>query len=198
MKTLLQQFDATYFWSWTGEGNPSATDASIHHINQHFGITLPSDLVYFAKHSKNFRFMYLGFGPDYPSESHIIRVNSYWRRRRRTRRVPRNLILITPGYDDYFWGLDMASPNGAGSYAVQFWCPDEVTWFGEPILRYPSFAEYIAGVIQWEARVPRQAASKPPAVDATTAAPVAEILPDKRRKERRQQQPRLRSRTRIR
>jgi hypothetical protein len=148
MESLRQRFDDMKVPVLREHQRP--TDGSVSRVNEHFSIRLPAELVQLAKHSKYYPAYFLSLGPDYQSHCHIIRVNSYWRRRRPKRRIPRNLVVITQGYmDDRFWCLDTSAPTNEGDYAVQFWCPEPMTWFGEPVLRYPSFAEYIEGVIKW-------------------------------------------------
>jgi hypothetical protein len=111
--------------------------------------------VQLAKHSAAYDAYFLSIGADYASQSHIIRVNSYWRRRRMKRRIPPNLVVITEGYmDDLFWCLDTSSPCCTGDgYAVQFWCPEKLTYSssGRPVQRYPDFESYMEGVIKWSA-----------------------------------------------
>lgn len=152
MDNLFQRFDSLKAVWFAGHARP--TDGSINKVNAHFGIHLPRNLVQLAKHSKNYNACFLSIGSDYQSPSHIIRVNSYWRRRRPRRRIPRHLVIITEGsMDDRFWCLDTSAPSSDDNdaYAVQFWCPDEIIYpsHDRPTLRYPNFEQYIDGVIKW-------------------------------------------------
>ena len=148
---LMRQFNDLNLVAFTD--HPRPTDGSINRINTHFGIRLPRTLLQLAKHSKNYNAMFLSLGADYTSRSHIIRVNSYWRRRRPKRRIPRHLVIVTHGYtDDLFWCLDVSAPASDGDgYAMQFWCPDELIYPSDdrPVQRYPDFDSYLAGVIKW-------------------------------------------------
>jgi hypothetical protein len=151
MESLCQRFDSVQAICFREHKRP--TDGSINKVAAHFGIQFPREFVQLAKHSKNYSAYFLGIGSDYESPGHMIRVNSYWRRRRPKRRVPRNLIIITEGYmDDMFWCFDASAPTVAGGdYAVQFWCPDEITYPSDDrsVQRYPDFGSYMDGVIKW-------------------------------------------------
>lgn len=142
MDSLRQRFDAVKPLYYVDHKRPS--DSSITRVSEHFGLVLPSDLVQLAKHSKYYAAHFLSIGSDYSSPLHIIRANSYWRRRRPKRRIPKNLVILNIGYDDNYWCLDLSSQNKNGEYAIQFWCPEEISWFGaKPVLWYPSFREYV-------------------------------------------------------
>jgi hypothetical protein len=151
MDSLIQRLDTLRPVCIPRHARP--TDGSISKINAHFSIQLPLALVQLARHSRNYDAYFLGLGPDYTSLSHIIRVNSYWRRRRPKRQLPRNLIIVTEGYmDDRFWCLDTSTPAvGSGGYPLQFWCPEELVYPSDerPIMRYPDFESFVEGVIKW-------------------------------------------------
>ncbi|NJM12346.1 MAG: hypothetical protein HC889_11100 [Synechococcaceae cyanobacterium SM1_2_3] len=128
-----------------GPAHPPPTVESIDKISKHFGIVLPDDLVELATRSKKFSSLFLSLGPDYPSRNHIIRVNSHWRHRRRTRRLPNHLVIITDGFmDDRFWCMDIEQPN-----AIQFWCPEPITYASvePPPTRYVTFEAFIEGMV---------------------------------------------------
>jgi len=120
---------------------PRPTESSLQRIHAHFGISLPRDLVEFATLSRHFGHWFASLGEDYTSPQHIIRINSYWRRRRRTRAIPKNLIIINIGFDDDLDCLDMASLSPAtGEYSIRYWSPG-VDSAGVRV--YSSFLEYI-------------------------------------------------------
>lgn len=146
IETLVDRFDAAI----CPAGACSAlkpTAASIKKINEHLGIQLPILLVEFATRSKNFGSWFSSLGPDYESPLHIIRLNSYWRRRRPKRRLPVNLIIINQGFDEDMDCIDTSSCNTSpGEYAIRYWCPEGNT--GDP---FPSFTAYIEShITYWE------------------------------------------------
>jgi hypothetical protein len=151
---LIVAFDAQFRGlRWVDDDESQRpTGASVRRIETHFGIKLPADLVHLARRARHARSFLLEFGPDEHTSSHVIRCNSYWRRRRRTRRLPRNLIILNQGYmDDLFWCLDIAAPTADGAdYAVRFWCPDPIQYPGErPTERYPDFRSFLHAHIYW-------------------------------------------------
>ncbi|HSX58859.1 MAG TPA: hypothetical protein VLF18_01550 [Tahibacter sp.] len=99
MLALIEQFnaldDSLYFPHW-----PKPTDGSLSRIEAHFGVKLPPLLVSLARNSRRFGQRFASIGPNHDSPQHIIRINSYWRRRRRTRRVPRGYVIVTDEHDD--------------------------------------------------------------------------------------------------
>ena len=114
---------------------------SVRKINAHFGIELPHELVLFAKLSKSFGSWFASLGDDYDSPSHIIRINSYWRRRRKTRAIPRNLLIINRGFDDDLDCIDLESFDGStGAFSIRYWFPGCVA---EESTVYPSFNDYM-------------------------------------------------------
>ncbi|WP_257387174.1 SMI1/KNR4 family protein [Tahibacter caeni] len=119
---LMQQFDAQWSGDWAAS-ETRATPASIRRISEHFGITLPPLLVALARSSHYFTRYFASLGRDYDDPGHIIRINSHWRRRRRTRRVPRGLLILNHSYDDDYWCLDAAATCEPGAYPVYYWAP---------------------------------------------------------------------------
>jgi len=126
---------------------PRPTESSLQRINAHFGISLPLDLVEFAAHSRNFGHWFASLGDDYTSTKHIIRINSYWRRRRRTRAAPRGLVIINIGFDDDLDCIDISSlDRAAGEYAIRYWSPG-VEAAGLRV--YGSFREYVEATVNY-------------------------------------------------
>jgi hypothetical protein len=144
---LAKRFDAALFHVLPAP--PRATTFSIARINAHFGITLPADLVEFARCSKAFGNWFASIGPDYESPNHIIRINSYWRRRRRTRSMPRNLVAINLGFDDDLDCLDVSSYDPmSGEYHIQYWSPGV-----ESVAPSSTFLSYVETLVKtWEAQ----------------------------------------------
>ena len=116
---LIAAYDQAVDRSWD-EPHRRPTPFSIKRIEQHFGLRLPPLLIELARASKSFSSIFTSLGADYEAHDHIVRVNSYWRRRRRTRRIPRSYVILTQGHDNHFWCLDK---HEAGETAMQFWCP---------------------------------------------------------------------------
>jgi hypothetical protein len=150
VESLRQRFDELFESGAWLNPHPRPTDGSLLRIERHFGIRLPRVLVTMARSSKA-AWCFLSLGPDYDSHQHIIRVNSYWRQRRRTRRLPQDLVLLTHGHDDYYWALDVARVPGGDALPMQFWCPDKITYCSDerPTQRYPSFLEWLRAEVHW-------------------------------------------------
>lgn len=128
-----------------GFQHPRPTRHSIAKINSHFDITLPQSLLEFVRCWRSSGCWLASLGPDYESGSHIIRINSYWRQRRRTRRIPSNLVIINRGFDDDLDCLDLTQFNpNTGEYAVRYWSPGIPD--GEA---YTSFPEYMDSQIRF-------------------------------------------------
>jgi hypothetical protein len=127
---------------------PRPTLSSIARINAHFGITLPADMIEFALSSKGFGHWFASLGPDEQSRNHIIRVNSYWRRRRRTRAIPRHLVVINIGFDDDLDCLDLSAFDAcSGEYPIRYWSPGTPN-DGLPSLSFRSYLEH--QITGWE------------------------------------------------
>ena len=143
---LVERFDSVISGGWHV---PYPTDSSINRINNHFGIVLPESFLYFAKHSKKFGSWFCSFGEDYLSPQHVIRMNSHWRRRRKKKRIPSNLVIINIGFDEDCDCIDLHSLNeSTGEYQMEYWNP----YLDAPSsLRYNSFPHYIEHHIKgWE------------------------------------------------
>lgn len=147
LQELIAAYDEAVDRPWD-EPHRRPTAFSIKRIEQHFGLSLPPLLIELARASKSFSSVFTSLGADYEARDHIIRVNSYWRRRRRTRRIPRSYVILTRGHDDHFWCLDKLE---TGETAMQFWCPEELVYFSDerPVTRYTSFDEYLREDIRW-------------------------------------------------
>jgi hypothetical protein len=128
--------------------HPRPTSHSIARIESHFGITLPRALLDFARSASRFGCWFSSLGPDYDNRAHIIRVNSFWRNRRRTKRIPRKLVAFTIGFDDDLDCFDTdAHDTVAGEYEIRYWSPG-VEDAGS---RHASFAAYVESHIRsWE------------------------------------------------
>ncbi|MFN8673312.1 MAG: SMI1/KNR4 family protein [Candidatus Sericytochromatia bacterium] len=100
-------------------------DSSIKKIETHFGFKLPESFIEFAKKSNSFSSFFSSLGNDYKNISHIIRINSYWRNRRKTRAIPKNLIIFTLGYDEDFYCFDLDNFDPIkNEYQIQYWSPN--------------------------------------------------------------------------
>ncbi len=118
---------------------PRPTKHSIAKINEHFGIVLPYSLLEFVRCWRASGTLLASLGPDYDSYNHIIRINSYWRHRRRTRRIPNNLVVFNLSHDEDCDCFDVSRFDSAtGEYAIQYWFPGTT----EEII-YRSFPEYM-------------------------------------------------------
>lgn len=119
--------------------HPRPTPFSIRRINEHFQMTLPASFLQFVRSWRSSGNWFAGLGSDYDSPFHIIRINSFWRRRRRTRRIPHNLVIFNRGHDEDCdcFNLDVYDP-ASGEYEIRYWFPG----FKE-IVSYPSFFDYM-------------------------------------------------------
>lgn len=149
---LARRFDAAMGPSSPPYSPP--TRAEIARVEQHFGILFPPLLVQLAVLSQHFNARFLCLEAHPKGGNSIISVNSYWKRRRRTRRLPANLIIVTEGYmDDAFWCLDRTDrAGGCGEFAWQFWCPDRLISPDEtqvPVTRYSNFRSFIEADLEW-------------------------------------------------
>lgn len=129
------------------------TSGSLARIQAHFAIDLPPLLIALSGASHGFVRRFASLGLDEDSPSHIIRINSHWRRRRRTRRIPRGLIIVTMDHHDEHWCLDTnAAADGDDRFPLQFWSPDPMIYPSEsdrPTERYPNFATFLRADIYW-------------------------------------------------
>lgn len=121
------------------------TPRSVAAIQAHFGIQLPRSLIALAQESVHFGAYFAGLGEDQGSPTHIIRINGSWRRRRRTKRLPRDLVAINLGFDE---DLDCLVHPGGDDGVVVYWCPQ-----GERVEVASGFCEYLAQrLTAWEGR----------------------------------------------
>jgi hypothetical protein len=139
LESLIQYANAAPPPLYNPFQHPLPTPQSIDRINQHFGIQLPLQLVESVRSWHHSGTWFASLGPDYASCHHIIRINRYWRRRRRTRRLPNHLIIINLGYDEDFDCLDINSPDAeSGGYMIQYWSP------GIREITHQTFLAYLA------------------------------------------------------
>ena len=119
--------------------HPRPTEFSIRRISEHFHMTLPGSLLEFVRSWRASGRWFASLGDDYESPEHIIRINSYWKRRRVTRRLPHNFVVFNLCHDEdcdcfNLDGYDRAS----GEYEIQYWYPG----FSE-VVSYPSLLHYM-------------------------------------------------------
>jgi hypothetical protein len=142
---LIRRFDAVVPAYW--EGPPPPTSISLIRIEKHFSMTVPHSLVEFARNSKSFGSWFASLGPDYGNRNHIIRINSYWRQKRKTKAIPKNLVALNIGFDEDLDCFDLGQFNeGTQEYAIQYWSPgiNDGT-------RYTDFPAYIESCVSfWE------------------------------------------------
>lgn len=121
------------------------TSRSVAAIEAHFRIQLPRSLIVLAREARHFGAYFAGLGEDQASPTHIVRINSNWRRRRRTRRIPPDLVVINLGFDE---DLDCLVLPGGDDGAVVYWCPH-----GDRVEVGSGFCEYLARrITAWEGR----------------------------------------------
>lgn len=104
------------------------TSQSVQEIESRINLRLPDLLIQMAMRCDSFSSVFLSIGPDIENHSHIIPYNRYWRRRRRTRKLPSDLVIITNGWmDEDFWCF-VRSPQGTGIVEprLQYWSPAPV------------------------------------------------------------------------
>jgi alkanesulfonate monooxygenase SsuD/methylene tetrahydromethanopterin reductase-like flavin-dependent oxidoreductase (luciferase family) len=132
---------------------PRPTERSIRTIERHFGISLPPAMIELAARAACYGDWFASLGDDFASPTHIIRVNSYWRRRRRTRALPRDLVAINLGFDADLDCLVVGA--GIGDHApVRHWSPGVTDG-----RRYAGFREYVEALLEtWAA----DGSKKPP------------------------------------
>ncbi len=139
LQSLIDRANRVSPMPWRPFQHPRPTKHSIAKINEHFRITLPHSLLEFVRCWRSSGTLFASLGADYGSPNHIIRINSYWRQRRRTRRIPGNLVVINQCHDEDCDCLDLARfDSTTGEYAIQYWFPgttDEIV--------YSSFPEYM-------------------------------------------------------
>src|SRR3954469_5593881 len=129
--------------------HPRPTEFSIRRISEHFQISLPQSLLEFVRSWRASGTWFASLGDDYDSPLHIIRINSYYRRRRMTRRLPRNLVIFNQCHDEDCdcFNLEAYDP-ATGEYEIRYWYPG----FDE-VVSYPSFLHYMDFQISgWQKR----------------------------------------------
>jgi hypothetical protein len=146
-KELAERLDDVLYGDW--EPHPLPTQASISEIEERLRIQLPEELIEVAKHSRKFSNLFLSLGPDFGSHSHIVPYNQYWKRRRRTRRLPTDLVIVTNGFmDEDFWCLVRNSGN---PLAVEYWSPAPIGYpkCGVRGERFSSFLSFLEMLIEF-------------------------------------------------
>jgi hypothetical protein len=149
MDSFAAKFDEVIGDFW--EPHPKPTDSSLAEIGSRLRLSIPKEFSDFAKASSRFSNVFLSLGDNYESHNHIIPYNLYWKSRRRTRRLPSDLVIITDGFmDEDFWCL-VRPPiaSSAGNVAVEYWSPAPI---GYPKgshrgPRYESFTAFLEMLI---------------------------------------------------
>jgi len=119
--------------------HPRPSEFSIRRINEHFQMTLPESLLEFVRSWRSSGRWFASLGGDYDSPEHIIRINSYWRRRRITRRLPHNFVVFNLCHDEDCDCFNLgAYDRTTGEYEIRYWYPG----FNE-IVSYPSLLHYM-------------------------------------------------------
>lgn len=127
--------------------HPRPTEFSIRRINEHFHMTLPRSLLEFVRSWRASGRWFASLGDDYESPEHIIRINSYWRRRRLTRRIPHHFIVFNLGHDEDCdcFNLD-GYDHASGEYEIRYWYPGF-----DDVVSYPSLLNYMDSQISgWQ------------------------------------------------
>lgn len=147
MDLLIERFDAVGLGGTGARSKP--TPSSLEKIQDHFGFKLPELLVCLGTSSLCYDNWFAGIGDDFLSGNHIVRINSHWRRRRRTRALPPNLVIFNLGFDLDFdcFDLDQRDPS-TGDPFVRYWTPGASV--DEPI-HHANFRAYLEDAVQeWE------------------------------------------------
>lgn len=123
MQDLVAKLDAALPELW--EPHPRPTVAPLSRISAHFNLSLPHELIELARSSDRFSDLFLSFGENYTEPNHVIAYNRYWKRRRRTRKLPGDLVILTNGFmDEDFWCLVRPGDhNEPERPVVEYWSP---------------------------------------------------------------------------
>lgn len=159
VSNFVEQFDSAVHDFWGA--HPRPTRASLERISQALRIRLPDLLVSLARESSRFANLFLSLGDNYESHDHIIPYNRYWRQRRRTRRLPKDLVIITNGWmDDDFNCLVRPENSSDTVVAVEFWSPAPVGFPKQSHRgpRHESFETFLTGLIRHHADARRRSA----------------------------------------
>jgi len=126
---------------------PRPTSASIKRISEHFRMMLPHVFLELVRCWRGSGSWFASLGNDYENPQHIIRMNSYWRTRRRTRRLPSHLVIFNLGFDEDCDCFDLeAYDRATGEYPIRYWTPGCAA---EPI--QPTFLDYANRLItSWQ------------------------------------------------
>ena len=153
MDSVTSRFDEVVHDFW--EPHPRPTSASLAAISARLRLTIPLELAQLANHSSRFSNIFLGLGENDDAYNHIIPYNRYWKSRRRTRRLPADLVIITNGFmDEDFWCLVRPTEASASSpstqQAVEYWSPAPIGYpkAGHRGPRYETFAQFLDMLIE--------------------------------------------------
>lgn len=121
----------------------SPTVESVQEIENTLKIKLPMTLIKFAELSKSYGNWLASIGPDYTSNTHIIRINEELRK---SPKFPQNFVAINVGYDEAWDCIDLDTFEPArGEYLITYWAEDVSPREAD---LYGSFHEYISGCIK--------------------------------------------------
>jgi len=148
MNNFVERFDHA-IRGYGGDHSPP-TEASLNRISTVLRIRFPDLFVKLAMESSRFGHVFLSLGEDYDSATHIISFNRYWRRRRWTRRLPSDLVIISNGFMDEDFNCLVRPENGDEALAVEYWSPAPIGYpkNGCRGPRYSSFDEYLEALVQ--------------------------------------------------
>ena len=149
MTTIAQRLDEVLHGFW--EPHPLPTSTSLLEIESRMRVSLPVGFVELANQCAKFSDIFLGLGENYDAHNHIIAYNRYWRTRRRTRRLPTDLVIITNGFmDEDFWCLVRPDDEAAADeWAVEYWGPAPVGFSTQGMRgpRYETFEAFVESLI---------------------------------------------------
>jgi hypothetical protein len=100
-----------------------ATKFTFTKIEKHFGIKLPDELRYLSTHLHSFTTIFASLGNDFNSRDHIVKINSYWRRRRRTRKLPNHFIIFSKDHDADCYCFKIDPEKKILANEIYYWTP---------------------------------------------------------------------------
>ncbi|OUS29205.1 hypothetical protein A9Q99_08810 [Gammaproteobacteria bacterium 45_16_T64] len=135
------------------------TDASIGHIQRHFGVKLPESLIEFALQSDHYDCWFAGLGDDYSSSNHIVRINSHYKKIRRRKggawayTKPKDFILVHADFDGRCLCLNAGKPSAMlGEYELQYWFSGYEKEFGDKYSSFECYIELLIAYLEEKAR----------------------------------------------